>query len=72
MFYDIRSERPHLDFKIVNFIHDAGLFEVKDEHVNEFANEVVPFCMSQRVPIPNTGGKRLGSDLEIGNRWSGE
>ena len=67
-----------MKFKIVLQIHDALLFMVPFQEVPFFVENVLPTCMSKRVPIhpchldgiPNgTGPYFLGTDNEICDHW---
>jgi hypothetical protein len=67
-------------FHVVLQIHDALLFEVRNEHVGRLIDEVLPLCMVQKVPIfpahldgmpkedPNAP-YYLGLDTEIATHW---
>lgn len=49
-------------------IHDAILVLVRKEHVQIMA-QILRYCMSETVPIPGTGGRRLSIDAQCGDRW---
>lgn len=49
-------------------IHDASLVLVRKEHMQVMA-QILDYCMAQCVPIPGTGGKRLHTDAQAGERW---
>lgn len=49
--YRFRSERPDICYKIALQIHDAVLLEVPYSHVVPVIDEVLPECMTNRVPI---------------------
>lgn len=67
-------------FDVVLQIHDALLFEVEYQHVPRLIDEVIPQCMSKRVPIypchldgrpkhdPNAP-YFLGVDIEVADHW---
>ena len=40
-----------LDYRLVLQIHDALIFEVKEEQLGQFVAEVIPECMERLVPI---------------------
>jgi len=46
-----RQERPALDYRLLLQIHDAILFEVRWDCVNEFVRVAAPECMVRRVPV---------------------
>lgn len=58
---------PELDFKVLLPIHDAYLFEVKEEHVLKF-KVVVELCMSTLNIIPGTN-YHLDVDIDVMSRW---
>lgn len=49
-------------------IHDASLVLVREEHKQVMA-QILDYCMAQCVPIPGTGGKKLRTDAQAGERW---
>jgi DNA polymerase I-like protein with 3'-5' exonuclease and polymerase domains len=56
-----------LDFRVLLPIHDALLFEVKNEHVDMFIT-VIKACMGTMNTIPGTNYS-LGVDVEVMERW---
>lgn len=56
-----------LDFRILLPIHDAFLFEVKDEHVVMFKKLIV-LCMSTLNKIPGSNSNLL-VDIDESKRW---
>lgn len=77
----VRSQysRAEFWFDIVLQMHDALLFEVEYRHVPKLIDEILPYCMVDRVPIYPTylDGKPkpveepfyLGIDVEVGKHW---
>lgn len=73
-----RTKNPHVPYDIVLQIHDAVLLEVPFEHVAEVCDEVLPFCMTQCVPVVpadlsgvhfKCSPYHLVSDYEISVNW---
>lgn len=56
------------DYRILLGIHDALLVECKEADVHVMINEVLPFCMTDKVILPNIDLK-LGIDIEVYYRW---
>jgi DNA polymerase I-like protein with 3'-5' exonuclease and polymerase domains len=65
-----RVGKQDLDFRILLPIHDAFLFEVKNEHAAR-AVKLITMCMSTNNRIPGTDYK-LGLDIEIRPRSWGD
>jgi DNA polymerase I-like protein with 3'-5' exonuclease and polymerase domains len=62
---------PSMDMKVLLPIHDAFLFEVKNEHVPK-AFKLIKLCMSTLNPLPGTE-HRLGVDIEVrAHSWGDE
>ncbi len=65
----LRENRKGVDMQVLLPIHDAFLFEVKNEHVAK-ALKIIELCMSTKNTLPNTD-KRLRLDIDImPHRWS--
>ena len=69
--------RPDL-YRILLQIHDAILLEVPCENIGFVANEVIPYCMRDLVPVYPTdldgfatgrGPYYLGFGIEVSNHW---
>lgn len=56
-----------IDFRILLPIHDAFLFEVRDDHVKKLKG-LIGLCMSTANKIPGTDNY-LGVDIEVAKRW---
>jgi DNA polymerase I-like protein with 3'-5' exonuclease and polymerase domains len=56
-----------VDFEILLPIHDAFLFECRDEHVEAF-KKVITYCMSTMNKIPGTNYS-LGVDITVMKTW---
>jgi DNA polymerase I-like protein with 3'-5' exonuclease and polymerase domains len=78
--YDFRERELSVDFDIVLQIHDAVLLEVPVEHVERVCDEVLPYCMTEMVPIVPTdlngqplpdgvGPYYLKGDRDISVHW---
>lgn len=52
--YQYRSAHPHVAYDIALQIHDAVLLEVPAEHVAEVCDVVLPYCMTEMVPVMPT------------------
>ena len=59
--YDFRERDPNVHFDIVLQIHDAVLLEVPVEHVVRVCDEILPYCMTETVPVipTNLSGEPL-------------
>ena len=49
--YNYREQHPSVLYDIVLQIHDAVLLEVPVEHIAEVCDTVLPYCMSEMVPV---------------------
>jgi len=81
--YQYRELHPHVEYDIVLQIHDAVLLEVPVEHVAEVCDVVLPYCMTETVPVVPTDLSgiplqaqdgsfltyRLTSDRDISVNW---
>ena len=81
--HSYRNEHPGVEYDIVMQIHDAVLLEVPIEHVAEVCDTVLPYCMTETVPVVPTDltGERmrdadgnlltyrLSSDRDISTNW---
>ena len=58
----------NMKYKIILPVHDAIFLDVPADEAIEVATKVLPYCMRDGVPIPNTQLK-LDVDVEIMRRW---
>ena len=67
-----------IDYRLVLQIHDALVFEVKEEQLAQFCHEVIPECMERGVPIcpadldgfpTGKGPYFLKTDIEAYRNW---
>jgi uracil-DNA glycosylase family 4 len=49
--YNYREQHPSVLYDIVLQIHDAVLLEIPVEHIAEVCDTVLPYCMSEMVPV---------------------
>jgi DNA polymerase-1 len=49
--YNYREQHPSVQYDIVLQIHDAVLLEIPVEHIAEVCDTVLPYCMSEMVPV---------------------
>ena len=52
--YQYREAHPQVEYDIVLQIHDAVLLEVPVGHVVEVCDVVLPYCMTEKVPVMPT------------------
>ena len=77
--YEYRKQHPELRYHIILQIHDALIFSVHKDDVEEFVDNVLPECMVDKVPIhpctldgmPIEGAPvyHLGFDAEPFTHW---
>jgi uracil-DNA glycosylase family 4 len=78
--YEYRENNPHVVYDIVLQIHDAVLLEVPAEWVEVVCDEVLPYCMTELIPVipsdlsgaPLSGEQqdyRLVGDHDISVHW---
>ena len=72
--YQYRRLHPAYNFKILLAIHDAILFDVPVEILDEFIDSVLPLCMVHGVEIPSCAfygspAFKLDIDSDITLRW---
>lgn len=76
--YRYRIEHPDVSYRIILQVHDSVMLEVPIEHAVRVYEEVIPECLSRRVPIyPATlegvprgdGPYYLGVDRKLVLRW---
>jgi hypothetical protein len=78
--YEYREQNPRVVYDIVLQIHDAVLLEVPVEWVEVVCDEVLPYCMTELIPVtpsdlsgaPLSGEQqtyRLVGDHDISVHW---
>jgi len=68
-FRHMTEDGQRLGFRLILAIHDAILFEVPNEHVDEMVTKWIPYFMSELNIIPQIN-RRLQVDIEVFERWT--